>query len=62
MGVVDHDVVEISNLQRQILHTESRVNMPKALSVEIALKEYVSLLATIKFLVVNIRYLGSIQI
>lgn len=39
LGVVDHDVVEMSNLQRQILHTESRVNMPKALSAEIALKE-----------------------
>ncbi len=29
VGVVDHDVVDRSNLQRQILHTEARVGMPK---------------------------------
>ncbi len=29
LGVVDHDVVDRSNLQRQILHTEARVGMPK---------------------------------
>ncbi|GJJ08667.1 hypothetical protein Clacol_002886 [Clathrus columnatus] len=39
LGVVDHDVVDLSNLQRQVLHTESRMNMAKALSAEIALRE-----------------------
>ncbi|KIJ51045.1 hypothetical protein M422DRAFT_245020 [Sphaerobolus stellatus SS14] len=39
IGIVDHDTVDLSNLQRQILHTEARVGMPKALSAEIALKE-----------------------
>ena len=29
LGVVDHDVVDRSNLQRQILHTEARIGMPK---------------------------------
>lgn len=29
LGVVDHDVVDRSNLQRQILHTEARVGIPK---------------------------------
>lgn len=29
LGIVDDDVVELSNLQRQILHTESRIGMPK---------------------------------
>jgi sulfur-carrier protein adenylyltransferase/sulfurtransferase len=29
LGIVDDDVVEMSNLQRQILHTESRIGMPK---------------------------------
>ena len=29
LGIVDDDVVDRSNLQRQILHTEERVGMPK---------------------------------
>ena len=29
LGVVDHDVVDRINLQRQILHTEARIGMPK---------------------------------
>ena len=33
LGVVDHDVVEVSNLHRQILHTEGRIDMPKADSI-----------------------------
>lgn len=40
IGVVDHDVVELSNLQRQILHTESRLGQPKAASAAQALKEF----------------------
>ena len=35
LGIVDGDSVDMSNLQRQILHTEDRVGMPK---VESALK------------------------
>ncbi|KAF8510947.1 molybdenum cofactor synthesis 3 [Hysterangium stoloniferum] len=38
LGIVDHDTVDISNLHRQILHTEARVGMSKAASAEIALK------------------------
>jgi molybdopterin/thiamine biosynthesis adenylyltransferase/rhodanese-related sulfurtransferase len=29
LGIVDNDVVDMSNLQRQILHTNERVGMPK---------------------------------
>ncbi|MFZ5593958.1 MAG: molybdopterin-synthase adenylyltransferase MoeB [Pseudomonadota bacterium] len=29
LGIVDHDVVDRSNLQRQVLHTEARIDMPK---------------------------------
>jgi molybdopterin/thiamine biosynthesis adenylyltransferase/rhodanese-related sulfurtransferase len=29
LGLVDHDVVDMSNLQRQILHTNERIGMPK---------------------------------
>lgn len=32
LGIVDHDVVDRSNLQRQILHTDSDVGMPKVAS------------------------------
>ncbi|KAI1786774.1 hypothetical protein LXA43DRAFT_1032466 [Ganoderma leucocontextum] len=39
IGIIDHDKVEISNLQRQVLHTESRVGIPKALSAAEAIKQ-----------------------
>jgi len=38
LGLVDHDVVDRSNLQRQLLHTEARVGMPKVESAKIALE------------------------
>jgi adenylyltransferase/sulfurtransferase len=34
LGVIDNDVVDISNLQRQILHTNDRVGMPKVESAQ----------------------------
>ncbi|KAH9972728.1 hypothetical protein BGW80DRAFT_1474576 [Lactifluus volemus] len=39
IGIIDHDVVELSNLQRQTLHTESRLGKPKAESAAFALKQ-----------------------
>ncbi|KAJ7702413.1 hypothetical protein B0H17DRAFT_923597 [Mycena rosella] len=39
IGIIDHDVVEISNLQRQILHDELKVGMPKAESAARALRQ-----------------------
>lgn len=36
IGVIDHDVVSLSNLQRQIIHTDDRTGMPKVFSAEIA--------------------------
>ncbi|MGH8809332.1 MAG: ThiF family adenylyltransferase, partial [Noviherbaspirillum sp.] len=38
LGIVDHDVVDRSNLQRQILHTESRIGMSKVASARQALE------------------------
>lgn len=38
IGLVDSDVVDRSNLQRQILHTDERVGMPKVESARIALQ------------------------
>jgi len=38
LGVVDDDVVDLSNLQRQIVHTVDRVGQPKVDSAEIAIK------------------------
>ncbi|HEU0203335.1 MAG TPA: molybdopterin-synthase adenylyltransferase MoeB [Burkholderiaceae bacterium] len=32
LGLVDHDVVDRSNLQRQVLHTDARVGTPKVVS------------------------------
>ncbi|KAI9462160.1 hypothetical protein F5148DRAFT_1214160 [Russula earlei] len=39
IGIIDHDVVELSNLQRQTLHTESRLGQPKAESAACALTQ-----------------------
>ena len=38
IGLVDHDTVDLSNLQRQILHTNDRIGMPKVDSAELTLK------------------------
>ena len=38
IGIIDADAVDISNLQRQILHTESRLGEPKVKSAEATLK------------------------
>lgn len=38
IGVIDDDQVEGSNLQRQIIHADARIGMPKVFSAEIAMK------------------------
>ena len=38
IGVIDHDVVEGSNLQRQVIHTDGRIGMPKVFSAEAAIR------------------------
>jgi len=38
LGVVDNDAVELSNLQRQVIHTSERVGVPKTESAEQAIK------------------------
>ena len=38
LGIVDDDVVDLSNLQRQVAHSEERIGMPKVDSAEIAIK------------------------
>ncbi len=35
LTIVDNDSVDITNLQRQVIHNESRVGIPKALSAQI---------------------------
>ncbi|KAJ6488683.1 hypothetical protein C8R47DRAFT_492054 [Mycena vitilis] len=45
IGIIDHDIVEISNLQRQILHDESKVGIFKVESAARALKQLNSRLA-----------------
>ncbi|GAB6184089.1 HesA/MoeB/ThiF family protein [Thermodesulfovibrio hydrogeniphilus] len=39
IGIVDPDIVELSNLQRQIIHNEEHLGMPKAVSAMINLKK-----------------------
>jgi adenylyltransferase/sulfurtransferase len=38
LGIVDMDVVDLSNLQRQILHTNARIGMPKVESAKLTLQ------------------------
>jgi len=38
LGIIDNDVVDISNLQRQILHTNDRVGKPKVESAKMTLE------------------------
>jgi molybdopterin/thiamine biosynthesis adenylyltransferase/rhodanese-related sulfurtransferase len=37
LGIVDDDVVDVSNLQRQVIHTTDRVGVPKVDSAEVAI-------------------------
>lgn len=39
VGVIDDDVVENANLQRQVVHTDARIGMPKVLSAAAAISE-----------------------
>jgi len=39
IGIIDHDRLELSNLQRQILHTEEAIGMYKAESAALSLKK-----------------------
>ncbi|MWD26908.1 molybdopterin-synthase adenylyltransferase MoeB, partial [Aquicoccus sp. SCR17] len=38
LGVIDADVVDLSNLQRQVIHTDARIGMPKVFSAEEAIR------------------------
>src|SRR5579871_1274119 len=39
LGIVDSDVVDLSNLQRQVIHSSERVGMPKVDSAEQTIRE-----------------------
>jgi len=49
LGLVDADVVDASNLQRQILHATSRVGMPKVESGEKAIRDLNPDVKVVKF-------------
>lgn len=38
IGVIDDDTVSVSNLQRQVIHTDARIGLPKVFSAEAAMK------------------------
>lgn len=38
IGVIDPDMVEATNLQRQVIHSDARIGMPKVFSAERAMK------------------------
>ncbi len=38
IGVIDDDVVDNSNLQRQVIHTDARIGMPKVFSAQMAME------------------------
>jgi len=37
LGVIDHDTVDLTNLQRQVIHTTGRIGTPKVASAEAAI-------------------------
>src|SRR5918999_690325 len=39
LGIVDNDVVDLSNLQRQVAHSNDRIGVPKVDSAEISIHE-----------------------
>eukprot|EP01034_Spumella_vulgaris_P007976 gene7976-10160_t len=39
LGVIDHDTVDLSNLQRQVIHGVSRLGLNKTASAEVAIRE-----------------------
>ena len=39
LGIVDYDIVESSNLQRQVIHDETRVGMSKSKSAQFAVQK-----------------------
>lgn len=49
LGIIDADTVDLSNLQRQILHTEDRVGVPKVDSAEATLKALNSQVNVVKY-------------
>lgn len=49
IGLVDADVVDNSNLQRQVLHATSRVGMPKVDSAEVAIRDLNPDVKVVKF-------------
>ncbi|MBC6407531.1 MAG: molybdopterin-synthase adenylyltransferase MoeB [Rhodobacteraceae bacterium] len=38
IGVIDDDLVENANLQRQVIHTDARIGMPKVFSAQVAIE------------------------
>jgi adenylyltransferase/sulfurtransferase len=38
LGVIDHDTVDLTNLQRQVIHTTGRIGTPKVASAETAIQ------------------------
>jgi molybdopterin/thiamine biosynthesis adenylyltransferase len=38
IGVIDDDTVSVSNLQRQVIHSDARIGQPKVVSAEAAMK------------------------
>lgn len=38
LGVIDHDVVDLTNLQRQVIHTTGSIGAPKVASAEAAIR------------------------
>lgn len=44
LGLLDYDEVELSNLHRQVLHTEQTQGLPKVQSAAQALSRYICFL------------------
>lgn len=71
LGIVDYDVVEVNNLHRQVIHNETKVGIPKAVSAQqaaaainrhIALKVYNTTLSSSNALDIFRRFLAVLTV
>ena len=61
MGIIDYDVVEQSNLHRQVVHPEANVGISKSLSIKREVLRLVLIFRKCYLSRTNFTYVGGMQ-